>query len=171
MLFSVCLPSSLLVSVVLWGVLLPQSIASGDEQAVAHTLSPSSFVQHAVNTALLLLDFSANHMLVDPSTLVLVVLWNTVYVLFEWCAHAVNGWWTYFFLRISDATPMWYAALALVGVGAHALTVGLSKLKAWRLHLAHEATETSALNPLTQPASGRDPGSELENSSADYTEI
>ena len=96
-LFSVCLPSSVMVTVVLWGVLLPATLRSGSSAAIDAMLSASSFAQHLVNTILLMLDFAVNHMLVDTSTLVLVVCWNVAYVLFEWVAHSMSAKWTYFF--------------------------------------------------------------------------
>jgi hypothetical protein len=144
-LFSVCLPASVIVSVVLWGVLLPAALRStkpGAAAAAAEMLDFGSFAQHLLNTLLLCADFWMNHMLVDGSTLYLVVGWNMAYVLFEWVAHSQTQSWTYFFLALDNDTWLWYLALALVGVCAHTLACAASNVKRRRI---------AAVNPLADP--------------------
>lgn len=168
-LFSVCLPSSIMVTVVLWGVLLPATLRSGDPAGIASVLGFTSFMQHLVNTLLLFTDFSVNCMLVDASTLALVVYWNVAYVVFEWLAHSMGRRWTYFFLTLNGYTWLWYAALASVGVAAHALTCLASQWKLQRLCSGLPASsETSALESAVrdQEASGADADGEEDEADA-----
>lgn len=165
-LFSVCLPSSVMVTVVLWGVLLPSTIRTGNRLEIANLLSITSFAQHLFNTLLLFADFSVNHMLVDSSTLVLVVSWNVCYVIFEWVAHFFSHHWTYFFLKLNSYTPFWYAALALVGVLSHMLACLLSRWKRKRLTAAAQPSsdETAVLEP---PIAYQGDDADEEDSDAD----
>ncbi|KAJ1618332.1 hypothetical protein T492DRAFT_1093278 [Pavlovales sp. CCMP2436] len=163
-LFSVCLPASVMVSAILWGVLLPATIRSGNTRAVVKLLQPASWMQHLVNTLLLGVDFSVSHMLIDESTLVLMVGWIVAYVLFEWIAHSQSHFWTYFFLEIGPYTPLWYLALAIVGIGAHALVCAASRQKALQLVRAQAGSSLTA--SLTSPTADADANAGLSAGSA-----
>jgi hypothetical protein len=76
-----------------------------------------------------------------------------LYVLFEWVAHWRSHFWTYFFLELSSSTPLWYAALAVVGVVGHQLVCAASRQKQLRLARAQSSSLTE---PLTAPTADAD---------------
>ena len=60
-LFEVALPLSWLVTIVLWGILLPADLM---KYHVCHECNFFSYNQHAVNTAVLLVEFGLNDLVV-----------------------------------------------------------------------------------------------------------
>ena len=129
MLLSVCVPASLLVSAVLWGLLLPVSLHAhkGSEE-----LNFFSYNMHALNTLALLLEFCClDRMLLRPGSLALLVMWLLMYGAFVVAQHAVTHFWPYFFLALDTwAAPGWYVLLAALHLVAWALAKLLSAAKA-----------------------------------------
>ena len=128
-LFEVALPLSWLVTIVLWGILLPADLM---KYHVCHECNFFSYNQHAVNTIVLLVEFGLNDLVVTWRHVGLAVIWSVTYCVFSWAVHAATdpGFWPYFFLQLN--TPMaivWYPALLLLGIGLYAAAVGASHLK------------------------------------------
>ena len=128
-LFEVALPLSWLVTIVLWGILLPADLM---KYHVCHECNFFSYNQHAVNTIVLLVEFGLNDLVVTWRHVGLAVIWSVTYCVFSWVVHAATdpGFWPYFFLQLN--TPMaivWYPALLLLGIGLYAAAVGASHLK------------------------------------------
>eukprot|EP00967_Tisochrysis_lutea_P055069 scaffold69056_cov37-Tisochrysis_lutea.AAC.2 len=149
LLLSVCLPSAVLVSIVLWTILYPADLAKGHGD---RELNFASFNQHAINTALLLLDFSANQLLVTAQLLYLSLAWACAYVVFTWIEHIWTGIWPYFFLDLSGwMAIVWYGLLVLTYAIVFFAVVAASHLKARAFGLTPgriENTVTASQLPL-----------------------
>jgi len=149
LLWSVCVPSALLVTIVLWGVLYPADKARGHQR---NELNPASFEAHAINTLLLLLDGAANRLSVRAADFYLTLGWATAYVLYAWAQYAQSGFWPYFFLDLSSwAAVGWYSLLIALFAAVYAMAVGGSALKA---RCAGLAVDGAALVPAPQPPPG-----------------
>ena len=61
LLFSVCVPTSVLVTLVFWGVLVPGAAVAG--APMSNVLHFTSYNMHLVNTLLLLLEFAFDRLL------------------------------------------------------------------------------------------------------------
>ena len=135
--FSVSVPASLLVSAVLWGVLLPQSVREHKKHTV---LNFFSYNQHLVNTCLLLLELGINRLLIRIDALPHLILWTIIYTVFVWVHHASNHWWPYFFMRMSTwAALPWYGAILVLHGAFFGVALGMSRLKSyWQLDLIDE---------------------------------
>jgi len=108
LIFSVCLPSAVLVTIVLWTVLYPSDAAAGHSE---NELNFGSYNMHAINTALLLLDFGVSRLVVRPQQLYLTLAWACSYCVFAWVQHASTYFWPYFFLDLSGWGALaWCAA-------------------------------------------------------------
>lgn len=142
-LFELCLPMSILVSGVLWGLLMP---ASNNPSAF---LDFSSINQHLVNTVLLLAEFCVNRLLVRIEHVGLVLLWPASWMLYIWIQHAYSDLaWPYFFMELNAIAPVWYGALLVFHVVVYLVMAGLSVLKQrkWGLTLPYPVRETSVLS-------------------------
>ena len=129
-LFSICVPMALLVSVVLWGVLAPDAFRNHHPTQV---LNFYSYNMHAANTCCLLADACCNRMLLKRGTLGLVLIWALVYAAFSWIQESQTHFWPYFFMRLDTYAAIgWYLALMALHVGAYVLVLVLSGLKARR---------------------------------------
>jgi len=146
-LFELCLPMSILVAAVLWGILMPSSN------------SPDTYVnfgslnQHLINTLLFLGEFAFNRLVVRLDHIILVLMWPAVYMLFIWIQHAYSGLdWPYFFLNLTDAAPLWYGLLVIFHMLVYVAVCWVSSIKArkWGLVSSHPELETSILNEETQ---------------------
>lgn len=129
-LVSICVPMSLLVSVVLWCVLAPDALQHHHPSQVFNFYS---YNMHAANTLCLLAEFASDRMLLKPGTLVLVLSWTLAYAIFVWVQHTATHFWPYFFLRLDTYAALgWYAALVVLVALAFGVARGLSALKARR---------------------------------------
>ena len=77
-LFEVALPLSWLVTIVLWGILLPADLL---KYHVCHECNFFSYNQHAVNTIVLLVEFGLNDLVVWRHV-GLAVIWSVTYCVF-----------------------------------------------------------------------------------------
>ena len=87
-LFEVCLPLSILVALVMWGVLAPAAERHGGDP-----FAPASIDMHAVNTACLLAEFASCRMPVVGHRLVYPLTLAGVYSVFGWVQHVYTGTW------------------------------------------------------------------------------
>jgi hypothetical protein len=172
LLFSTCLPSALLVSIVLWTILYPADAAQGHS---TRELNFASYNQHAINTALLLIEFCVNRFVVPIQHLYLTLSWACTYVVFSWIQHSYTHTWPYFFLDLSGPSAIpWYAVLMLAYIVVFLLVVAASRVKSRACGLPVEGAVLGfarPMNPLlaSSPdplAGGRDtetawPGSDL----------
>jgi len=128
-LFSICLPSSLLVALIEWTLLFPND-TTDDQQAA--DLSVTSFTAHGINAFALLIELFVNQMVVRPAHLVYPLAWASAYVVFTWIQQQTfGGVWPYFFMPLDTYVAFgWYALVFVAYLLAYALTVGLSQLKA-----------------------------------------
>ena len=127
-LLSVCLPMSLLVSVVLWTVLFPDAIRKHRPEV---DLNFFSYSMHALNTLLLFFEFFLDRMLLQRAALGLLLSWALLYAAFSWVQNAFTGLWPYFFLRLDSwAALPWYAAVAALNLVFWAVVRLLSVCKA-----------------------------------------
>jgi hypothetical protein len=131
LLLSICMPSSILVSIVLWGVLLPNSLAHGSTAELNYW----SYNMHAINTFLLLVECCTNRLLLHPATLGLIFAWVLLYSAFCWIQHSVTGFWPYFFMSMSSWSALgWYPALIVLHFLVYGAVLFLSRCKARRNH-------------------------------------
>ena len=130
-LLSVCLPMSVLVSVVLWAVLFPQTLRDHDPH---EDLNFYSYNMHAANTLLLLTEGAVDRLLLGGFSLVLCLTWALTFAVFSFVVHAHTGFWPYFFMDLSTyAALYWYPIVVLVIVLAWGLVALLSRCKAARM--------------------------------------
>lgn len=156
-LFSTCLPSALLVSIVLWTILYPADAAKGHAE---RELNFASYNQHAINTALLLLEFCVNRFVVPIQHLYLTLGWASSYVVFAWVQHFSTHRWPYFFLDLSGPPAIaWYAVLMLAYLVMFMLVVAASRVKARASGLLADGGALSFFIGPTNPllASSPDP--------------
>ena len=149
-LFSVSMPASMLVSIVMWTILAPHDIAHGRAPA---DINFFSFNMHAANTVLLLAEFAVNRVLIGSDALVYLVCWMCCYCAFTWIFEAFEHWWPYFFCDLSTWAALgWYTALLLLHLVAFAVAILFSRTKARltkglgppALRLAETPTATAA---------------------------
>ena len=149
-LFSVSMPASMLVSIVMWTILAPHDIAHGGAPA---DINFFSFNMHAANTVLLLAEFAVNRVLIGSDALVYLVCWMCCYCAFTWIFEAFEHWWPYFFCDLSTWAALgWYTALLLLHLVAFAVAILFSRTKARltkglgppALRLAETPTATAA---------------------------
>ena len=121
-------PASWLVTIVLWGILLPADLM---KYHVCHECNFFSYNQHAVNTVVLLVEFGLNDLVVTWHHVGLAVIWSVTYCVFSWVSTPpptpASG-------RTSScsSTRRWrslVSALLLLGIGLYAAAVGASHLK------------------------------------------
>lgn len=182
LLFEVCAPVSLLVSILLWGVLAPHDVAQGKgyrdfnfssynvkrargrsnrrpasapprpPRPEARGARPPSAQVHLVNTVLLWLELACNRMVLVPAHAVLVLLWTGLYVSFAWAEH--------FCAAAGDALHEWpYFFLDLTSWEATLWYGGVGVLGLLAFAFAAGATRLKArlqpkgLPPLRPPSS------------------
>merc|ERR1712228_51966 len=131
-LFEVCLPMSIFVSIIYWGVLDPTHSTIHDIHMV---------LQHLVNTIYFLSEFSINRMLESPPAATLTVLWGVLYCYFCWVVH----WciftftivtdetmvWPYFFMSLKDwSAVLWYSGILIALLFFDLVVIILSQAKA-----------------------------------------
>jgi hypothetical protein len=145
LLFSTCLPSALLVSIVLWTILYPADAAKGHAE---RELNFVSYNQHAINAALLLVEGCVNRLVVPIRQLYLTLGWASAYVVFAWIQHSSTHVWPYFFLDLSGPQAIaWYAILMLAYIAVFMLVVAASRLKARVCGLPVEGAALSFMRP------------------------
>lgn len=127
LLLAVCVPTSVLVSVVFWLVLVPGSASAG--VAMSDVLHFTSYNMHAVNTLTILVEFGLNRLLVPPQQLLFYLLWATLYVFFQWAVHPLTQQWAYPFLALDPAALAWYPGVLAVFMLLYWGALGASKLK------------------------------------------
>ncbi|KAG9415086.1 hypothetical protein AC1031_008514 [Aphanomyces cochlioides] len=123
MLLDVILPSSMVVTLVVWTILYPQF---GDV-----FMNWISWVEHGGNLVLLLVEFVCCDVRSVPwSTGAIVAAWSTTYAIFAWIVHIVSGTWLYPFLDVNQpSAPLWYLFMLAVHVGFFALMMGFAAIK------------------------------------------
>mmetsp|Transcript_5564 Transcript_5564/g.12263 ORF Transcript_5564/g.12263 Transcript_5564/m.12263 type:complete len:303 (-) Transcript_5564:19-927(-) len=153
-LFKVCLPASILVTLVLWCILMPTNVARG----YYGDFSFDSWNMHLVNTLLLLCELGLNRLTLPPEHIALLFGWASAYIVFVWVTQPLQGEWPYFFLKMrTPFAPMWYGVVVLLHVLAYAVCVGLSKLKMRRVvRLAEMAEGMDGGGMLGSEARGSD---------------
>tara|TARA_B110001452_G_C15124614_1_gene391944 strand:- start:3 stop:929 length:927 start_codon:yes stop_codon:yes gene_type:complete len=127
LLLAVCVPTSVLVSVVFWLVLVPGSVSAG--VAMSDVLHFTSYNMHAVNTLTILAEFGLNRLFVPPQQLLFYLLWATLYVFFQWAVHPLTHEWAYPFLALDPVALAWYPGVLAVFMLLYWAALGLSKLK------------------------------------------
>lgn len=163
-LFEVSLPTSVLVSMLLWGVLAPFAVQSGDAHAIQLCFDFYSYNQHLANTFLLFIDFIFNEYLVRKDHLVFMLAWAIVYCVFTWIHYPFTGIMPYFFMSLNEWAPMWYTAIVLLTGALYCLALVASSHKkkmfqkralaqAGARHGATEDRLTSAADQLSLVAS------------------
>jgi len=128
-LFEVCTSSSILISIVLWGILAPVALKSGDERAIGLCFDFFSYNQHLVNTGFLAIEFLFNRLAVHWSHAILVIVWAVAYCLFSWANYLLYGWWPYYFLELNAKAPLSYGALLMLHVCIFFFVAQLSAYK------------------------------------------
>lgn len=144
-LFEVSLPMAFMVSIVLWSVLMPAAVASGNGKSVFNFYS---YNQHALNTIFISVEFCTNRLFVELHHLLLVVAWGSIFSVFTWVQHQYTGMWPYFFMRLNMAAFFWYPAVMAVHVGVYMAAVGASRIKRRLMNLpsvAHQRRSDIAL--------------------------
>lgn len=127
---SVCMPASILVTVVLWCVLLPEDISRGKQ---SRELNFDSYNMHAVNTACLLVECSVNRMLLHRNALPVLLAWQCLYCAFAWAQHAETNFWPYFFMALDTWQAVgWYLAMFCLHLLAYGVVALLSRAKSRR---------------------------------------
>lgn len=149
-LLSVCLPASVLVSIVLWSVLLPADWSAGHHE---RDLNFYSYSMHALNTLMLYFEWYVDRLLLKPAALWLLLSWCLLYAIAVWLHHDLTSphFWPYFFFDQSSwvAVP-WLLAL----LGLHLLVYGavhlLSRCKARALSGVHavELLQEAEADPM-----------------------
>ena len=129
-LLSVCLPMALLVSIVLWSILFPVTLA---HHKPSIDLNFYSYNMHALNTLMLLCEACVDRLLLQRAALGLLVAWVLLYAAAAFVQHAFTDWWPYFFLALDTWAALgWWAALGGVTLGVYLLVLCLSACKARR---------------------------------------
>lgn len=126
LLSNVCFPASFLVSLLTWGVLVPQAASAGN---VAGFLTFYSWNEHLANFICLSLEFYFDRLLVQPHLFLAIYCWAALYVIFAWIFHAYTGLWAYFFLNLSPTAPLWYSGVLVAMIGAFSLYAVMSRCK------------------------------------------
>lgn len=144
LLLSICLPSAILVSVVLWGVLLPNDIRHGHPEREENFFS---YNMHAVNTVCLLAEFFFNRLTMMPGAFGAFLAWVWLYAIFCWCQNAVTGFWPYFFLVLDTwAAVGWYLGLFALNAVAYLVARLFSRLKVrWTPSLAADQESSEGM--------------------------
>lgn len=143
-LYQVCVPVSVLVSMLTWGVLLPQATQAGDAEQLLNFVS---YCMHAVNCVCLLLEFYFGRLLLHSWLYVVVVAWMGGYIGFAWIYHANTQWYAYFFLELTAVAPIWYTGCVLLSAGVFFTFVGFSHCKKPRLQRG-DLREYTAIHSL-----------------------
>lgn len=81
-LFEVLWPSTIVIAIVVWGVLLPSALAVGQEDGV---LTGRSYFTHGVNAVLLTFDFCVNKIYLKFHHVWYIVIWAAFYGTFHIC--------------------------------------------------------------------------------------
>ncbi|XP_060672285.1 uncharacterized protein LOC107415294 isoform X4 [Ziziphus jujuba] len=86
---------------------------------------------HTVNAILLLGDTALNCLRVPLFRIYFFVLWTSVYVIFQWIAHAfVSIGWPYPFLDLSSKyAPLWYLLIGVMHLPCYGIFAFIVKLK------------------------------------------
>jgi hypothetical protein len=130
-LFSICVPAAILVSIVLWGVLFPHDVSIHNG---SYDLNWDSYNQHALNTLFLLIELATNRLLIRKDAIPLLLLWCVSYCGFVWLFHYVlhpGSAWPYFFMAVDTWEALgWYPALLAMHIALYGLVLALSHLKA-----------------------------------------
>jgi hypothetical protein len=146
-LLSVCVPTSVLVSLVFWGILVPGAAVSGVK--MSEVLHFTSYNMHAVNTLVLLAEFYVDRMEIPPQQLLLYLSWGLAYTVFQWAIYPKYHEWAYPFLRLTDVAPAWYGGVLVVFLLLYWAAVRLSALKrhmiASRVELEDTRSEVRSL--------------------------
>eukprot|EP00928_Gymnodinium_smaydae_P071197 TRINITY_DN54855_c0_g1_i1.p1 TRINITY_DN54855_c0_g1~~TRINITY_DN54855_c0_g1_i1.p1 ORF type:complete len:290 (+),score=44.64 TRINITY_DN54855_c0_g1_i1:55-924(+) len=138
-LFHVALPMSILVSIVLWCVLMPEALSRG---AGSEVFTFFSYNQHALNTVFLLVEFGVSRMVVPMHRMVFMLVWASTYCVFVWIQFIFTHFWPYFFLELTPAGLFWYPMILALHAGLFAAVALLSARKRRRLR-ASEGLVTS----------------------------
>ena len=154
-LLSVCVPTSVLVSIVFWCVLVPGAAMHG--YPMSSVLHFTSYNMHAVNTLVLLAEFGLDRMLVPVQHMLLYLLWGVTYTLFEWAIFPSIREWAYPFLRLDTvAAPLWYGGVLAVFLLLFWAVLRLSALKSYvlksRVELGWLREQTQASYSSQAPA-------------------
>lgn len=132
-LFTVCLPSSMLVALVQWTLLYPSDLAAG---TAANDLSVTSFTAHGINTLALLGELCLDRYVVRAAHLLYPLGWAGIYCIFTWVQHSQTQLWPYFFMRLDTPAALgWYSLVIVAYLLAFGAAVGLSRLKAHMMAL------------------------------------
>lgn len=129
-LFEICFPVSILVTIVLWGILAPNVVATGTPEQIADVFGFTSYNQHLSNTICLLIEFGCSRMLVKQSHFLLVAVWAGCYCVFSWIQYPFTGFWAYFFLYLTPWAVLWYMGLILLHYALFSFAAALSRCKA-----------------------------------------
>ncbi|KAF0700348.1 Aste57867_9161 [Aphanomyces stellatus] len=119
--FDVCLTTSVLVTLVFWLVLYNPTTAVW-----------TTYVVHAVNLVLLLVEFALNEHLVQRHHMKFVVMWPALYGAITWFGHAtyLHGFWPYDLLDVAKPyAPLKWLAISLGHAACFGLALLLSHLK------------------------------------------
>mmetsp|Transcript_44730 Transcript_44730/g.97385 ORF Transcript_44730/g.97385 Transcript_44730/m.97385 type:complete len:312 (+) Transcript_44730:111-1046(+) len=142
-LFEVCFPSALLVSLILWGILTPHDVTKGWQK---EDFNFYSYDMHAVNTACLAIEMLLSRLLVRADHFFCMLLWAFVFCAFAWLQHIWTNFWPYFFLDVSTPRALlWYAAVVVIHIFIYTVVVALSHLKLRRFPSLRTRTHLEGL--------------------------
>eukprot|EP00049_Salpingoeca_infusionum_P027776 m.34229 g.34229 ORF g.34229 m.34229 type:complete len:290 (+) comp9750_c0_seq1:27-896(+) len=114
-LFEICAAMVLLVDVVLWSVLYPHAIKSGNQAAIDGILNFGSYNVHGANLLFMAGEMVLSQMVVVPSHVLFVGVWLFAYGIYSWIRAADHRGWVYFFMDTTqDYAAVWYAGLMLM---------------------------------------------------------
>eukprot|EP00928_Gymnodinium_smaydae_P087477 TRINITY_DN71738_c0_g1_i1.p1 TRINITY_DN71738_c0_g1~~TRINITY_DN71738_c0_g1_i1.p1 ORF type:complete len:224 (+),score=5.46 TRINITY_DN71738_c0_g1_i1:237-908(+) len=127
-LFEICLPASMCVCVIMWGLLAPAAAANGNPQMMEICFGWLSYFQHLANTIALMVDFAMAGMPIRTHHLFFLLLWTGIYYTCCVAIHQSTGRWPYFFLRESSILPFWCVGISALHVLFYLAT---SQVSSW----------------------------------------
>ncbi|CAH9140355.1 unnamed protein product [Cuscuta epithymum] len=123
--FQVNAGAATLTDCVYWFVLVPCLTIKG------YNLNSLMIGMHLVNVIVLLIEAALNCLRFPWYRIGYLILWTSIYVIFQWALHACNQiWWPYPFLKLSSPfAPLWYLSLGLMHIPCYGMFVMVMKFK------------------------------------------
>ena len=150
---SVCVPMSILVSIVLWGVLFPYEV--GHTSPPYRDLNFFSYCMHAINTIAFLTEAYCDRLLLHKGALGPILLWSMIYAVFVSIQNAYTNFWPYFFLALDTWAALgWYPALFAAYLAVYLLVWLLSSCKARLQPSLREEPVVSVFGPVLGVSAG-----------------